>query len=435
MPDVRARFATLNDVPARLDWADVERRVAQAAGASASRIGSPVIGQPTTDPTGRVRSGSRTGPWSFPLWAAAVLVLAAILVAVAGLALVGGRPLRARVELPAAISSTGPSTAVEPSATTASGEAACPTVDPGTDVRIVDLKVPRIGTGVVGEPRLLACSIYVTSGANNGGINRIDAVTGALSSFVPAEIVSDIETTGADLWALDSPAILGGDAHGTLDRLDPQTGVILRRIRLAQSASTFRIVDGRVWLSGRATTLPVIDLASGETVASIPLAASGPLLVDDSAVWARVAGRSLSLARIDRATFAVSIVPLPPSVIGVGLAGGRIYVVTDGLQVLGLDPTTGRILSTTQLGGETRGEVNLAAAGSRVWVQPVEIVPNGSEFRLVASEIDEIDPATGQVIRRIDYPSSQPLGLSADPAHLWASDVEHPVVEIVAPAG
>ena len=30
---------------------------------------------------------------------------------------------------------------------------------------------------------------------------------------------------------------------------------------------------------------------------------------------------------------------------------------------------------------------------------------------------------------------AQPLGLSADPVHLWASDVERPVVEIVVSAG
>jgi hypothetical protein len=306
--------------------------------------------------------------------------------------------------------SDAPSPSEAPTPSTAT--VACPGLEAPQDVRISDLNLPGNTTSPLGNPVVAGCALWITSGANGGGIHRIDVTTGAKTNPNPAEIVFSLDTNGDQLWALGTTKAVNGT--NVLYQLDMTTGATVRELPLSNAASfpqDMRIIDGRAWVSGYHSPLQVIDLASGELVGSAQV--FGPFQVGAGGVWS-------GLSRINPATFEVTELQTSFPANDVAVVGDRLYGIDQVHGVVArLDPVSGQVLTSVQVDNWTGGD--MAVERNSIWILRTKEPPT-LPLKPVKTEILRIDAATGQIADRIPLDVVSAIDFSATDGNLWLVD-------------
>jgi hypothetical protein len=302
-------------------------------------------------------------------------------------------------------------------------------VDAPLDLRITTLNLPGKTTSPLGPPIVAGCAIWVTSGENGGGFHRIDSATGAVTNANPAEVPFDIATDGNQLWAIGQPKNADAVGHPVLYQLDPATGATIREVPLSVFGSEVTILDGRAWIAGWRPRIEVIDLATGDHLASVDQVASRDIDVGAGGVWS-------GLARIDPDTFEVTELATTFSANDIVFVGDRMYGIDqEHGQIAQIDPVTGAVLTSVQVDNWSAGLV--AVEGGSIWIlrytePPVE------PLKLRKTDLIRIDGATGQIAERIPIDVVYPVSLSATEGSLWLVDqperLRHGFIRIELPA-
>jgi hypothetical protein len=430
MDELRRRFATLDSIPTPIDRSELERRL-RAAGHTPTR---PVIARDVRPVVGTSPVFRRS-----PVLVA-LIVVGLLIVALLGAAVVGSRvaPAPPLVTPPARIV-VGPSP-TPPDPTSASSVPAspfCTGVEPPATVRISDLVLPDIDTGPLGRPVVAGCALWMPSGDNGGGIHRVDLLTGAVTNANPAEVIWDVDVDGDQLWALGGPvtSASGDTSDSALFRLDPATGEVLTELPLESHGELMRIAGDRAWVGGYRSGLKAIDLSTGATVAT-PITEGTERTIETGAgaVWALTSGaEGTRLLRVDISTGEVTVVPIDASSIDFAIADEHLYIGAGQGEVQQIDPVSGAIVTSVRLDDSDDVGISLVAEGSSVWALPIRMVPFGNEYRLVSTELVEIDGATGVIGDRIEYQGSQPVDLWATSGSLWLSQADRPLVRFELP--
>jgi hypothetical protein len=424
MDDLRRRFATLDAVPTPLDWTEVERRATAVASAAAT----PSSVGPTSV---RRASGPLVRPnTSRPRHLALLVAVALVAALVAGVVGFGGllnrqnavldaspSPTATPTSNPTPTSSIAPSPSVEP--TPSAAAVSCPGVEAPKEVRITEVLLPGKKTSPLGRPVVAGCAVWITSGQNGGGIHRIDLATGKVTNSNPAEVVLDLDAVGDELWAIGQPKPADAAGHEVLYRLDPATGATIRELHPLTFSHSLRIVDGRAWIGSYRRPIEVIDLASGEHVASVDVAsvdvAARGLQVGAGAVWD-------GLSRIDPVTFEVTELQTTFPANQVVIAADRLYGIDQVRgEIARIDPVTGTVLTSIHVENWTGGAA--AAERGSIWVLRTREPAPGAALKAERTEILRVDAATGQIAERIPYDVIQPaINFFASEGNLWLMD-------------
>lgn len=203
---------------------------------------------------------------------------------------------------------------------------------------------------------------------------RIDIGSGALRTPLPVGESAYVFFAAGSVWAAD-------DLNKTLLRFDPDTG---RSATLSVGDGTSALVtDGRrAWITNhRDATLERIDLATNTVKRLSKLPGDAP-------------ERMVSLA-------------------------GSLWVTGRGTDLLRVDPDTGAVLATIEVGA---GAIDLQQAGGRVWV----FAPSAADDRRgmpFAQRLLEVDPDSNRIVRTIRTRGQVVVnGLASDGTSVWAAD-------------
>src|SRR5439155_12770046 len=132
-----------------------------------------------------------------------------------------------------------------PEATTRSADCAPAPTD---GVRITRIPIPPTL-----EVAFAACSAWLGSENNGGGINRLDLRTNKVVANVKTDdVVHDVAANDDEVWAIVSKAIMGPNDAPQLVRIDPTTNRVAETIPLpfGTLSMTFAIVEGKAWIGG-----------------------------------------------------------------------------------------------------------------------------------------------------------------------------------------
>jgi hypothetical protein len=231
-------------------------------------------------------------------------------------------------------------------------------------------------------------------------------------------------TTGVgSVWALD------GSRSGTLLRINPDTNAVAARIDVETSAPyNVWVGAGSVWVAGdQAGGVVRIDPARNAVAARIPTGdGAADMVFQDDSAWV-INHRDRRLVRIDARTNEARLLAL---VAGdaperLALARGHLWITGRGTDLHEVDPNTGAILRTVEIGA---GGIDVVASGDNVWV------PSRS------SEVDARGSPTMDALRRVDARTATVAesiaasgrldvhGLVADDAGVWLADNTHGVL-------
>ncbi len=218
-----------------------------------------------------------------------------------------------------------------------------------------------------------------------------------------------------------SPA-LAPYARGVLLRLDPASGRIEVRIRVAGNMRGLAAAAGSVWvaaakpLSASRSEGVVIRIAESGRVEATARAGTWPaaLAVGKRAIWAVNTApffKRGTLVRIETATNRVDGRPIPlgPAPSGVAVGGGSLWV-ADAIEgtVRRIDPQRRRTVAAIDVGSEPYGVV--FAAGS-VWVTNAD-----------DDTVSRIDPVTNRVTATIRV-GRNPYGIAVGGRSLWTANL------------
>jgi YVTN family beta-propeller protein len=250
-------------------------------------------------------------------------------------------------------------------------------------------RVEQIPAGDAADPRWFAAddqSLWVHALTS---LVRVDLATSAITAQVPMYMQYGYDATGlGSVWQTDFDS-------GTLLRIDPATNKVVKTISVGSAPSGVVVTDGAVWVADRHDgTVTRVDPATNTVVATIrvgPAEGGGPQFITagPDGIWVNdeVEG---TVVRIDPATNAVGpVVPL----------GGS--VASDGTQVwVGVDQgPSGKpmVVRVDPVSGKTITEVDLDVSG----ISPVAL-GLGSVWVIGDSGLLRIDPATGRILETID---------------------------------
>lgn len=234
---------------------------------------------------------------------------------------------------------------------------------------------------------------------------------GSLSLDAPA--IAVVSGFGS-VWALDG--------IGTLYRIDPRARRITRRIDLEASAPyNLWVGAGSVWAvdddSGQVIR---VSAASNRVTARIPVG-DGPadLVFDAGAAWV-VNHRDKRLVRIETGTGRASPLATLTADAPERMAwlGGRLWVTGRGTDLLEVDPRTGAVGRTVEIGA---GGIDVVAGGGALWVpsRSVAVDPTGlptmETLRVVSADGTALTFARPR--SRLDV-----HGLVATRESLWLAD-------------
>jgi YVTN family beta-propeller protein len=285
---------------------------------------------------------------------------------------------------------------------------------------------------------------------------------GRFAAIIPLAGASSMAVAGGKVWVLG--------ASGTVVRIDPATNrVVGEPLRVPADAETIAVAQGALWVAGVAPgdlatpgddAVTRIDLASGRTVATIPVGrAPLDLAATPGAVWAtnaggggdsvtridpqtnRLTGRpvttgaspqslaagggALWVANHDAATVTrielasgkvVADIPVPSEPHRVAYGAGAVWVGNwHDNSVSRIDPATNRVVgSPIPIGSHHAG--NLAVGAGSVWVT--------SDYRANAAAEDvvvvRIDPQTNRAVETIAV-GGHPIDVAATQGAIWVS--------------
>jgi virginiamycin B lyase len=192
-----------------------------------------------------------------------------------------------------------------------------------------------------------------TATCEPGGVSRIDPatarVTGHVALPMPADGESSIGAGEGAVWAIVNTADC---ARCAVARIDPQTVQVTSRYPVPAGATAVRAGLGGVWVTYPQSDAVVrLDPSTGKAVATIPVA-KGPWFLD--------------------------------------VGAGAVWVMAQSAGALcRIDPNGNRLVGCTVIdkGGMEGGDLTVGAGF--VW------------FRGTAALVDQVDPESGRVVRRI----------------------------------
>src|SRR6187551_692922 len=222
-----------------------------------------------------------------------------------------------------------------------------------------------------------------------GRVVRLTLPSGSIRSTplsgAPIAVVAGL---GA-VWALDS--------GGTVSRLDPRTGRVTSRIP-TESAAPYNlwIGDGSLWsVDDRAGTVVRIDPSRRKIVARIAVG-DGPadLVFRGKRAWV-INHRDLGLVLIDTATNRARKLATVPGDAPerIAWAAGSLWATGRGTDLLRLDPETGAVQATIEIGA---GGIDVIAVAGSLWVPARAAAADQRGFPTMAA-LRRVDAATGKV--------------------------------------
>jgi DNA-binding beta-propeller fold protein YncE len=245
---------------------------------------------------------------------------------------------------------------------------------------------------------------------------RLNTKTGRISATVRTRApVIAVATGYGSVWALDS--------NSTLYRIKPSTARVNKRAALpAAAAYNLWIGGGAVWVAAdQGAEVLRISPATGRVEARIPVG-DGPASIAFAGTNAWVINhRDRRLQRIDLATNAVSeLLPVPGGAPErIAWLAESLWVTGRGTDLLQLDPQTGKVKATIEIGA---GGIDVVAGAGSLWVPVRSEAVDPTGFPTMES-LQRVSPATGAVTTvttatgRVDV-----HGLRAYGGFLWIAD-------------
>jgi glucose/arabinose dehydrogenase len=196
------------------------------------------------------------------------------------------------------------------------------------------------------------------------------------------------------LWVIDRdrPALVAVDAR---------SGAVRRRIALPDTPDVVAAGNGAVWVGFGSAGAARIDPASG---AVTPVGAGDGVsgfAFHAGTTWI-VSHRDNLLTRVDAdGSVHRSTAPLAPTTTAaaehVAWANGSLWITGRGLDLLRVEPDTGRVAGTTEIGP---AGIDVVAAGGRLLV-PVYTPAGARRGDPLLASIVSVDPADGRVAARL----------------------------------
>ncbi len=279
-----------------------------------------------------------------------------------------------------------------------------------------------------------------------GGMRMLLAAVVAALVAAPSTLKVDVGEANYGLAVGGGSVWVGGLDGGDVLRLDPATGRVLRRVSVGVRVFNLASAPGTVWaVSNITSTVARIDTRTGRVTATVRVgAAPYDVAWGFGSAWVSNSGDG-TVSRVTGNRVVKTIkVGIEPN--GLAAYGGSIWVSdhTAG-KVVRIDPQTNRVTGSVQLPGAdwitglgrsiyVSEETNVVA---RVDVETLKILgrakvaknPLGSAIVenhelwvpcIDAGEVDVVDPATMQVIKRMKAGPGPIVVLSAF-GHRWVS--------------
>jgi DNA-binding SARP family transcriptional activator/streptogramin lyase len=300
------------------------------------------------------------------------------------------------------------------------------------------VELPRTGTGVGGPPfsgrRLRAKAVVVVgallvAGAAAAAVVAVFSGGDARTLVVPRDSVALFDAHRARVRAFvgvgSRPVavavgaggvwVANGD-DGTVNRLDPTTGRLVRTIGVGADVNAIATGFGSVWVAdGNDATITRIDPGVNQIERTIapagpPTLATSPIFfvaVDSRFVWATQGDR---LLRVDPRTSQVTGSIAVGAATGLATGGGSVWVTTVSQQLIRVDPATVHPTAELALPG---GSTGLVYAGGSLWT-------------IVAGyprSVQRLDPVT-LTTSSVPVAIVDPTSLGADGATVWVADRE-----------
>src|SRR5580765_6473689 len=230
-----------------------------------------------------------------------------------------------------------------------------------------------------------------------------------------------VATGFGSVWALSS--------GGTLYRVDPQSAAVAAQINVGTNRPyNIWIGAGAVWVvDDGAGEVIRVDPAANRVAARIPVGDGAADLVFDGATAWVVNHRDLGLVRIDTASnTARRITTLPADAPErMVLSGGHLWITGRGTDLLEVDPATGSVLRTVDIGVSG---IDVVVRGDAIWV-PVRSAAVDAQGFPTMEALKRVDPRSGSVTATMA--ASAPMdvhGLAADDRGVWLGDNTHGVL-------
>jgi tRNA A-37 threonylcarbamoyl transferase component Bud32/streptogramin lyase len=250
----------------------------------------------------------------------------------------------------------------------------------------------------VGTPPLRiaagAKAVWVTS-EKDGTLTRLDPETGEVLRVRELDVgVSGIAIGGNWNWATNPRG-------GKLLRLDPRSGEILKSVDVAGKPGAVALGGGRVWLADQAGKgITAVNAEAGEVYRRglPPQAPTLRLAWGAQSLWVAIADAG-AVRRVDPVTLrAGAPIRVGGGAAGVTVAGGFVWVASSRAgKVTRVDPALGAVVGTVDVGGHPGG---IDAGTSAVWVANRED-DTVSRIDLESGEVEgdaiEVGPEPGAV--------------------------------------
>ena len=251
-----------------------------------------------------------------------------------------------------------------------------------------------------------------------GTLLRVDSVTGETRAI--------LRVSGSSPYAIAAGlgAVWSAERGPAISRIDLRTG----RASQAFTGTGFSYIwtaAGSVWAhDDDARRLIRYDPSSRRVVAQLPTGDGASALVEQGGLIWIVNHRDGTLERIDPS--ANSITPLSKlpgdAPERMGFAAGSLWVTGRGTDLLRVDPATGAVQATIELGA---GGIDLRAAGGSIWVAAptTEDDLRGNPF---LDRVLRIDPATNAIVETIRAKGRVTVnGTAVTGTAFWIADTEH----------
>jgi DNA-binding beta-propeller fold protein YncE len=203
------------------------------------------------------------------------------------------------------------------------------------------------------------------------------------------------------------------ERDGTLTRLDPESGEVLRVLELGAGVSGIAIGGKWTWATNpRGGKLLRLDPRSGKVLKPIDVPGSpGPIALGGGRVWlADQSGKGIAAVNAEGGE--VFRRGLPPQAPGLRLAWGAqgLWVaIADAGSVRRVDPLTLRAGEPIRVGG---GAAGVTVAGGYVWVASSR-----------ADRVAKVDPALRTVVGSIEV-GGHPGGIDGGTSAVWVANRE-----------
>jgi streptogramin lyase len=251
---------------------------------------------------------------------------------------------------------------------------------------------------------------------------RLNTRTGKITASIRlgAPVIA-VATGYGSIWALDTGS--------TLSRIKPSTARVTRRVTLA-AAAPYNVWTGggSIWVAeDQGARVIRVSPATGKILKRLPVG-DGPadMAFADNAAWV-INHRDRRLMRINLATNSVTELATLPGDAPERMTwlGGSLWITGRGTDLLQVDPQTGAVKSTIEIGA---GGIDVVAAAGSLWV-PVRSATVDSTGFPTMETLRRVSASTRQVTTAATASGRLDVhGLQAGGGFVWIADNRSGVV-------